>query len=343
MGRAHFVVDVPDTGLPMGESDTLVTPGGEIRAYLHASAQSAGTVDRCGDPVAFPGCTVIYRSGDGGRTFHHDEPLVCQFDCAACPCTSEMDHIDQQQYPRVVKTGTGYLMVYEYRGRTRLRRSPDGLLWSEPEKVADTGIWKLWLRGCAPEERIGEHPFVPYDYECLAGAPPGIYVEGGTVYVFVALGQNPGAMGCFAGPLTAPAESFTRCAHNPLFTGAAEYGPLEEKGPQTNPYFDFRTISSADVIRVGERYYMVYEGIRGPGPGDYGDSQFALGLARSATSALDGPWEKYPHNPILADLPGNVGVGHADLLLFEGQTFLYTSLDGVRRSRLRLVWRDAAE
>jgi hypothetical protein len=337
-GRAGFVLDVPDTGLPMGESDTLVMGNGELWSYLHASAASAGVVDRCGAPVAFPGCTVIYRSYDGGRTFQTTKPPVCQFDCAACPCEPERDHVSQQQYPRLAYSGTHLLAVYEYLGRVRLRRSLDGLAWSLPEKVADTGIWKLWLRGCRPEERIGPHPYVPYDYECLAGGPPGIFVEGGRVYVFVALGQNPSALGCYVGPVTAPAERFVRCTHNPLFSGAATYGPLEQTGPEANAHFDFRTISSAEVLRVGERVYALYEGVRGPGPGDPGDTQFGLGLARSQTGQVDGPWETYPGNPLLVDLPGNIGLGHADLVVLDGQTFLYTSLDGVRRSRLVLAW-----
>ncbi len=337
--RAVFVQDVVDTGLPMGESDTVVMQNGELWAYLHASARSAGVVDRCGQPVEFPGCTVIYRSHDGGRTFYHDTPLVCQFDCAACPCEAERDHMVQQQYPRVAYSGTSLFLVYEYLARVRLRRSVDGLTWSLPEKVADSGIWKLWLRSCRAEERIREHPFVPYDYECLSGGPPGIAIEGGQVYVFVGLGQNPGAMGCYVGALTTRAENFVRCQHNPLFVGAADYGPLEERGPGANAYFDFRTISSAEVMRVGEQFYMLYEGTRGPGPGDAGDSQFGLGLARSQGPRIDGPWEKYPGNPILVNLPGNIGLGHADLVILYGQTLLYTSLDGGVRSRLSLVWK----
>ncbi len=68
-GRAEFVVQEVDTGLPRGESDTIVMGNGELWSYLHASDRSAGTVDRCGDPVEFPGCTVIYKSYDGGYTF----------------------------------------------------------------------------------------------------------------------------------------------------------------------------------------------------------------------------------------------------------------------------------
>jgi len=338
-GRAQFVVDVPDTGLPMGESDTLVMANGELWSYLHASAASAGVVDRCGDPAPFPGCTVIYRSTDGGRTFLRPDPPVCQFDCATCPCNAESDHTPQQQYPRVAYNGNSFFLVYEYLGRARLRRSADGLIWSMPEKVSDSGIWKLWLRTCRAEERIHEHPYAPYDYECLAGGPPGVMTANGRLYIFVGLGQNPGAMGCYVGAVTASAENFTRCRNNPLFTGAAEYGPLEEKGATTNPYFDFRTISSAEVMAVGDRFYLLYEGTRGPGPGDPGDTQFALGLARSLTAQVDGPWEKFPGNPILVDLPGNIGLGHADLVVLDGQTVLFTSLNGWTRSRLLLVWK----
>ncbi len=341
-GRAEFAIDVPDTGLPMGESDTLVMHNGELWAYFHASTSSAGVRDHCGGPVPFPGCTIIYRSTDGGRTFHPlTDPPRCQFDCLACPCVPQRDHTAQQQYPRLAYDAESgiFLVVYEYLGRVRLRRSSNGLTWSPPEPVAYTGIWRRWLRDCRPEERIGPHPFVPYDYECLAGGPPGIYVEDGQLYVFVALGQNPGSMGCFTGPVHTSARRLKPCRHNPLFTGAADYGPRDARGPAANPYFDFRTLSSAEVVRVGERYYMLYEGVRGPGPGDAGDTQFGLGLARSLENAIDGPWEKFPHNPILVDLPGNVGLGHADLVVLEGQTFLYTSLDGERRSRLVLRWR----
>ena len=90
-------------------------------------------------------------------------------------------------------------------------------------------------------------------------------------------------------------------------------------------YFGFRTISSAEVLRVGERYYLFYEEVRGPGPGDQGDTQFLLGLARSTTATIDGPWELFPGNPLLINLPGNVGVvlaeigsaGRTDPLLFN--------------------------
>jgi hypothetical protein len=338
-GQAKFELQVEDTGLPRGESDTIVMGNGEFWSYLHASDRSAGTVDRCGQPVQFPGCTIIYKSYDGGLSFQHDDPPVCQFACARCPCDPERDHIVQQQYPRVHFDGESMVLVYEYLGRVMLRRSDDGLAWSRAQRVDDTGIWKLWLEDCPTEERIGEHPYVRYDFECLAGGPPGVYVENGTVYVFVALGQNPGSMGCYYGRLGGNARRFKRCEANPLFTGAQEYGPLDLKGAQTNRYFDFRTISSAEVTRIGDRYYMLYEGVRGPGRGDPGDSQFGLGLARSLTDRIDGPWEKHPDNPTLVDLPGNIGLGHADLVVIEGQTILYTALEKDKRSRLDLVWK----
>jgi beta-xylosidase len=52
---------------------------------------------------------------------------------------------------------------------------------------------------------------------------------------------------------------------------------------------------------------------------------------------IDGPWEKYPDNPIILDLPGNVGVGHADLLLVGQATYLYTTTDAGTRGRYVLL------
>ena len=77
----------------------------------------------------------------------------------------------------------------------------------------------------------------------------------------------------------------------------------------------------------------------GQAKGDPGDSQFGLGLARSLSHEIDGPWEKYGGNPILVDLPGNIGLGHADLVVIDGLTVLYTALEKDKRSRLDLVWK----
>lgn len=339
-GSAEFVVDVENTGLPMGESDTRLMPDGQIWSYLHASDRSSGTVDQCGDPVPFPGCTVIYRSEDGGQTFSTSQPPVCQFTCRQCPCDDEIDHITQQQYPRVDFDGDQYWLVYEYLGRTALRRSPDGLQWSPPEHVAYSGLWQK-ASGCQPEEWIYPHPFTPFGVDqCLAGGPPGIYIEGEIVYVFVGLGQNPGHVGCFYGSIYETANNFQRCENNPLIQGALDYGPLEAKGPSTDPYWDYRMQSSAEVIQVDGQYYMFFEGIRGPGPGDPGDTQFGLGLARSLDGQINGRWETLERNPLLVDMPGNIGLGHADVFVLEGQTYLITSLDGQIRSRLALRWLD---
>jgi hypothetical protein len=353
-GRAHFAIDVADTGLPMGESDTVTLGDGLLWSYIHASHQSAGVIDQCGDPVPFPGCVVLLQSRDGGRDFTplagSDAPLVCQFECLRCPCDSKRDHIDQQQYPQVARITKGdgtteWTMVYEYRASVMVRRSPDGLQWTPAEEVPLTGIWQRWLMPCADHERIGPHPAAPPQYDCLVGSPPGVTLarnERGEaeLYLFVGLGQNPGHMGCYRGAPGSPAATWRKCSHNPLFVGATEYGPTTIAGPAANPYFDFRTISSADVIQVDDRHYMLYEGVRGPAPGDDGDTQFALGLARSLTDQIDGPWETFPGNPILVDLPGNVGLGHGDLIVLDGRTYLYTSLDGVTRGRMVLRWNE---
>ena len=235
-------------------------------------------------------------------------------------------------------------MAYEYRANTFLRRSQNGVDWSLPEEAPMTGIWADWLMQCRPEERIGVHPYAEQTYDCLVGSPPGLVVASNEfdeeeLYLFVGLGQNPGSMGCYRGAPGTPAPLLRKCDHNPLFTGSLDYGPANSAGPDANPAFDFRTISSADLLNVGDRFYMFYEGVRGPDQGDAGDTQFGLGLARSLTDQIDGPWENFAGNPILVDLPGNVGVGHADVVVIDGQTVLYTSLDGEVRSRLVLQWR----
>ncbi len=351
-GRAEFVVDVNDTGLPLGESDTVVMPDGVLLSYLHASDQSAGVQDQCGSAVPFPGCAVVMGSLDRGRTFGQvaGGDRQCLIPCTQCPCDSKRDHIDQQQYPRVAyldeDNGAGrWWMVYEYRANTFLRRSVDGFNWGDSEEIPLTGIWNRWLMPCRQEESIGEHPFSEHRFDCLVGAPPGIFLDQEQpnrpeLYVFVGLGQNPGSMGCYRGDADGPTVGLRKCRNNPLFTGAQTYGPLDRSGNDANTYFDFRTVSSADVLKVGQHYYMFYEGVRGPGPGDSGDTQFALGLARSRSSEIDGPWELHPHNPVLVDLPGNVGLGHADIVVIEDETVLFTSLDGEKRSRLVLVWLD---
>ena len=356
-GRAEFVVDNRATGLPMGESETLMLDDGRLLSYIHASGPSAGVVDQCGDPVVFPGCVVLLASEDGGRTFSPADPSgrpsagqspICLIPCRQCPCDSQIDHIDQQQYPQVIRQvnerGEAWLMSYEYRANTFLRRSSDGLNWSLPEEVPLTGIWADWLMDCRPEEKIGEHPHAGQTYDCLVGSPPGLAMARNQfgedeLYLFVGLGQNPGSMGCYRGAPGSPAALLRKCDNNPLFTGSPAYGPENLSGPQANTAFEFRTVSSADLLKVGERFYMFYEGVRGPGAGDAGDTQFGLGLARSVTDQLDGPWERFPDNPILVDLPGNVGLGHADVIVIDGQTVLFTSLDGQTRSRLTLKWR----
>ncbi len=335
-GRAHFVIDVPVTGLPMGESDTILLRNGQAWSYVHASDRSAAVRDSCGDPVPFPGCAVIYQSDDGGAVFTLRSPQ-CLTTCNQCPCAGD-SQIDQQQYPRVAFDGKLLHMVYEYRGMVMYRTSEDGLTWEAPTFVPLTGFWARDLQACPTGAAVGEHPYTTAVAECLVGGPPGIFIEDDSLYIFVGMGQNPGAMGCYRGQVDAPIAELQACAANPLFVGAATYGPPASDAT-ANAHFDFRTISSAEVQKVADHYYMLYEGVRGPGPGDPGDTQFGLGLARSTTEQIDGLWEKYAVNPILVDLPANIGIGHADLVVRDGVTYLYTSLDGVTRSRLILQWR----
>jgi hypothetical protein len=337
-GSAEWVLESFDVGLPVGESDTVHRGGSEFWSYLHASHSSAGVVDQCGDPVPFPGCVTLWKSHDGGLHFALEDP-VCLFPCATCPCDPGRDHTGQQQYPRVFFEPDRAYIVYEWGAGTFLRTSPDGLHWSAEAHVPGSGVWHTADGPCGEAESIGEHPHIysELEWDCLVGAPPGITVESNLLYVFVGLGRAPGHMGCYVGDKYAGAGGLRKCASNPLFGAELSYGPVDVLRAAANPYFEFRTISSADVVQVSERYYMAYEGVRGPSDPTVVDDQFGLGFARSAGAAIDGPWEKYPGNPVIADLPGNVGVGHADIVIVGPATYLYTATSPTTRGRYVLV------
>jgi hypothetical protein len=342
-GRAAWVLDTPDVGLPVGESDTVYRGGGVYWSYLHASSQSAGVVDQCGEPVAFPGCLTRWESTDGGQSFSLTAP-VCAMACMSCPCDDVRDHITAQQYPRVFFTGDQAYLAYEWHAQVMLRTSSDGLNWSEwSYLLTPGGTWPTSYAPCTATETIGPHPNIRGQLDnCLVGAPPGLYVEGDTLYVFVAAGSAPGHMRCYKGDRHGSLAKLKRCDHDPLFSGAAEYGTIDiTSGADINPYFDFRYVSSADVLKVGDHYYMVYEGVRGPDILERGmDTQFGLGFARSVGAAIDGEWEKYLANPVLMDVSPNFGVGHADLLVVDGLTIMYTATSDTTRGRYRLRWNE---
>ncbi|MGD2147902.1 MAG: hypothetical protein PVH41_14490 [Anaerolineae bacterium] len=345
VGTAEWLLEAHDVGLPVGESDTVHRGGGEFWSYLHASHQSAGVVDACGDPAPFPGCVTLWRSTDGGVHFSLENP-VCLFRCASCPCDAVRDHTGQQQYPRVSLDAGRAFIVYEWGAGTFLRTSVDGLVWSAEAHVPGTGQWQSETQPCAEHESVGDHPNIFDETEfgdCLVGAPPGIYAADGMLYVFVGMGRDPGHMGCYV--VQPQADSgigelvggLRKCTSNPLFGAANGYGPLDAWGADANPYFEFRTISSADVVRVGDHYYMAYEGVRGPSHPAVVDDQFALGLARTTGPTIDGPWEKYPGNPVIMDVANNWGIGHADLVIVGPATYLYTATSQTTRGRYVLL------
>lgn len=341
-GRAAWVVDAADVGLPIGESDTIYKGNGVYWSYLHASEQSAGVIDSCGEPVAFPGCLTVWESTDGGQSFGLTTP-VCLMTCETCPCDDQRDHITAQQYPRVFEAddGTSYL-AYEWHAQVMLRSSKDGLNWSDwSYLLTPGGTWPSSYAPCSATEKIGPHPNIRGEvHDCLVGAPPGLYVEGDTLYVFVAAGSAPGHMRCYKGDRHGSLADLKLCDNDPLFAGAAEYGPLDIKeGDAIAPYFDFRYTSSADVLKVDEHYYMAYEGIRGPDELERGmDTQFGLGFARSVGNNIDGIWEKYPNNPVIMPAGFNFGIGHADLLVVDGVTYMYTATSETTRGRYVLRW-----
>ncbi len=335
-GDAEWVIDQMDVGLPIGESDTVYMGDDVYWSYLHASYESAGVIDQCGEPVAFPGCLTRWESTDNGVSFALPV-AVCSTPCISCPCQDQIDHhgwapegnrAASQQYPRVYFTEDRVYLVYEWHAQTILRTSPDGLDWSDWSFLrTPAGTWPNAYSPCTETERIGSHPYIRGEvHDCLVGAPPGLYVEDDILYVFVAAGSAPAHMRCYKGNRHADLSQLQRCETDPLFSGAPEYGPVDVLGATANDYFDFRYVSSADVIKVGDHYYMAYEGIRGPEKLEIGmDTQFGLGFARSVTDEIDGPWEKFAGNPVIEDMSFNWGIGHADLLVVDGVTYLYTT------------------
>ncbi|MBK8137628.1 MAG: hypothetical protein IPK52_17740 [Chloroflexi bacterium] len=344
-GRAEWVLLSADVGLPVGESDTIARGDGTFWSYLHASTQSAGVIDQCGQTVAFPGCLTRWESTDGGQSF--SLPVaVCSLPCGACPCDDQRDHTSveraAQQYPRVVVDEGRYYMAYEWHAQVILRTSDDGLVWSDWDYLLTPGgTFPSSFAPCSVTETIGPHPNIRGQLDdCLVGAPPGLYIEGDTLYVFVAAGSAPAHMRCYKGDKHGDLARLERCTTDPLFSGASEYGPLDARGAQAHPYFDFRYVSSADVLKVGDRYYMAYEGIRGPEFLEAGmDTQYGLGFARSVGSQIDGPWERFPANPVLQEMGFWVGIGHADLLTVAGETRMMTQTGENIRGLYVLRWR----
>jgi hypothetical protein len=339
-GKAFWQLEILDVGLPIGESDTVYQGDDTYWSYLHASSQSANVIDQCGEPVAFPGCMTRWESTDGGQTF--SLPIaMCMIPCGACPCDDQRDHITAQQYPRVAVTDDLHYLVYEWHAQTILRTSEDGLNWSDWEYLrTPAGTWPSSVFPCTETEKIGSHPNIRGEvHDCLVGAPPGIFVEGDMLYVFVTAGSAPSHMRCYKGNRYQPLDQLELCSQDALFTGATEYGDVNLIGADAHEYFDFRYVSSAEVMRVGDHYYMAYEGIRGPEELEIGsDTQFGLGFARSVGSEIDGLWEKHPDNPFIMEMTFNWGIGHTDILIVDGQTIMYTATSQETRGRYILTW-----
>lgn len=337
-GRAEWFVDSEDVGLPIGESDTLITDNGQYWSYLHASYQSAQVLDQCGMPVEFPGCLTVWTSDDG-ESFDLDVP-VCTMSCITCPCDDQNDHITAQQYPRVAVADDGlWYMVYEWHAQVIVRRSEDGLVWSDWEYLqTPAGTWQSSFAECSEIEQIGAHPNIQGQADdCILGAPPGIFIDGDMIYVFVMAGSAPAHMRCYKGNRHADLGDLQICDTDPLFTGAQSYGDVDLLGESALEFWDFRYISSAEVIQEGDYYYMAYEGIRGPSELEFGrDNQFGLGFARS--TSLDGEWETLTRNPVVLGLVDNWGIGHADLLVIDGITYMYSATSQETRGRYVLVW-----
>jgi hypothetical protein len=200
------------------------------------------------------------------------------------------------------------------------------------------GVFPRSYAPCEAIEAIGEHPNIRGEGDvCIIGGPPGIFVEGDMLYVFVMAGSAPSHMRCYKGNRHSDLGELQRCDTDPLFGGARDYGEINVFRDDANPYFDFRYISSAEVIKDGDFYYMAYEGIRGPSVLELGrDNQFGLGFARA--EVIDSTWEVYPDNPVIMNLGDNWGIGHADIVIIDGVTYLYSATSQSKRGRYRLDW-----
>ncbi|HRF97237.1 MAG TPA: hypothetical protein PLZ51_18640, partial [Aggregatilineales bacterium] len=128
-----------------------------------------------------------------------------------------------------------------------VRRSEDGLVWSDWRYVVTPGgTYPSSLSACSPIEQIGIHPNIRGQAEdCLVGAPPGIYIEGDMLYIFVAAGSAPSNMRCYVGDKNADLGQLRLCNTDPLFSGASTYGDVSVFGADANAFFDFRYVSSA--------------------------------------------------------------------------------------------------
>jgi hypothetical protein len=231
-------------------------------------------------------------------------------------------------------------MVYEWHAQTMIRTSEDGLNWSDWDYLTTPGgTWPSNVFPCSATESIGAHPNIRGQVDdCILGAPPGLYIEGDMLYVFVMAGSALAHMRCYKGNRYGDLANLQLCETDPLFTGAESYGELDAFGDDAAQNFDFRYISSADILRDGDIYYMAYEGIRGPSELEFGrDNQFGLGFARA--QLLDSQWEKYEGNPIIMGLVDNWGIGHADLIMINGVTYLYSATSQDTRGRYVLVWK----
>src|SRR5687768_2492835 len=121
----------------------------------------------------FPGCLTRWESSDGGQSFALNTP-VCSMVCTSCPCDDQRDHITAQQYPRVFFADDEAYLVYEWHAQVMLRRSDDGLNWSDwSYLLTPGGTWPSSYAPCTPTEKIGAHPNIRGEvHDCLVGAPP---------------------------------------------------------------------------------------------------------------------------------------------------------------------------
>jgi len=73
--------------------------------------------------------------------------------------------------------------------------------------------------------------------------------------------------------------------------------PVLTRSPRTNDSWDDGMVSQCNVTKISDWFYMMYSGgTNNDGRKYSGKNHMAFGLARARHP--EGPWEKYPHNPV---------------------------------------------
>ncbi len=96
--------------------------------------------------------------------------------------------------------------------------------------------------------------------------------------------------------------------------------------------WDSGTIGKRSILKQAGYYYMVFEGSTDQ---PYDKAKWSSGLARS--KSISGPWEKFPHNPILPATDGGFGYDGPEFVQLEKTLYIYFRSPKGSTSRALLV------